>query len=278
MKTNISILFFKKYKNSHILKFLISHNWNKPVSLLFFKLLYFGLFKIMNRIEFLDQNLSVVGKKYIHKEPILIVQNHCGTRDVSLSMAVWAHFGLFCPALVTRESFEISRPYITMTNYFFEMIPLFGYGNNIIIHIVQRLINNQSIIIFPEGSFPSGKYMNSGLVCEGYSGAARIAFEYWKKTGKKLRIQPTCTLGANVAYPPYPDKLKPIFNGKIFYKFGESFTLDFKDGTKDEIDSKTNEIMMKIAAIWNQKHLLPNFNKQYRSQRYSRVGNSRKYD
>jgi len=125
------------------------------------------------------------------------------------------------------------------------------------------------IFLAPTGNFPTGKWANTGFVGEGFSGAARVAYTYWKQTGKKLAIQPACSLGVNIAYSPVnrKEKSERMLNHKIIIKFGHSFTLNFSiNPGKEEIKSKSHEIDTHIAQIWGQKSIVPNLSKFTREQ------------
>jgi len=196
-------------------------------------------------------------------------------------MATWAHLGFLSFVFTTEGSFDTQYPLLPLISHFIEMIPRYGAGEASILRMVQRLKQGDIVNIFPAGTYPEGKYANSGLVTEGYSGATRVAYQYWKQTGKKLVIQPACSIGGNIAYPPRKEGLgaikKRIVNHKIIIKFGPPFTFDFTPNPSyEEIKQKTYELDMHIAAIWGQKKLIPNYSKRWR-QSESGAGKTRVY-
>jgi 1-acyl-sn-glycerol-3-phosphate acyltransferase len=272
--------YYQNFKRWHFFKFLINHKLQRVVVQLIYKFLYWALFKVMNRIEIQDRNKVFALKKEFKGQPFLIVENHCGGMDVLMNMTLWSHLGFLTFVFTNEGSFSPYHPILTMTSHFAELVPRFGSGKSSINRIANRLQMGDIINIFPGGSYPSGKYVNSGFVQEGFSGAARVAYQYWKETGRKLIIQPSCAIGMNRAYPPRYWKKDPkrILNHKVIVKFGEAFTLNFSNELQySEIQEKTTEIQMKIASIWNQKKLFPNYSKEWLRKQGGGAGQPRKY-
>jgi 1-acyl-sn-glycerol-3-phosphate acyltransferase len=255
----VILKFFENYPNSHILKFFINHKLHRLVKLIILKLFYLLLFKVLYRLEFRDiQNLIINNKNYTG-EPILILQNHSSSRDVLIILSSWAHFGVPTSVLGSTFSFSVKNRLSCIISHFFEMIPMYGSGEDIVNSITNRLIKGDCIGILPEGAQPSKNYKNLGLVQEIYTGPARIAYKYWKSTGKKLIIQPICSIGANNVFPPFNSE-KKITKTKIILKCGKPFTLSFSElPDSNEIKEKTEHIAMRLATIWRQKELIPNY-------------------
>jgi len=249
--------FFKSYPQYHILKLFIRLQLNRHISHLFFKFLYWIWFKIINRIQIID-----VDKVRTLRTPFLVVQNHCSYNDAIMQLAVFAHMGYYLHTFTmensfTREAFEC------IFAHFIEMIPRYGTGESCVNRMVSRLIRGGNVSIFPAGTYPSGKYANTGFVQEAYTGAARAAYKYKVTTDQPLIIQPVCSLGANSAYPPKKGDIKGKITSKIFIKFGEPFTLAYtQNPSNGEFREKSAEIQMKIASLWGQKKLIPNLGRQ----------------
>lgn len=226
-----------------------------------FKIIYWIGFKTMNRIELRDKtNIKPLQKSYCG-QPFLIIANHCASLDVIMHTSIWAHLGFFTQTFTSEYSFNTRHYYFPMLTHFAEMIPRYGLGESSIRRMVNRLVLGDIVKLYPEGSYPSGKYINSGFTQEPYTGSARVAYTYWKKTGKKLLIQPVASLGANLAYPPKTKhvKSKPIRNHKIIVKFGKPFTVDFSENPDhEEFKQKSIEMQMHIAEIWGQRRLIQN--------------------
>jgi 1-acyl-sn-glycerol-3-phosphate acyltransferase len=241
------------------------------------KIIYWILFKIVYRLELKDvRNLYIKSKQYTGK-PFLIVQNHCSSRDVIMLITIWAHLGKYSSVLVSTLAFNKKNRLSTIFSHFLELIPHYGTGQNIVLNMTKRLLNGDLVAIFPEGSQPHKEFKNSGFVQEMYTGATRVAYCYWKLTGKNLIIQPSCSLGANNVFPPRNPKEK-IKKTKIFLKFGEPFILEFSEQVEfNEIREKTREIAMNIAKIWGQKKLIPNYNFEGRKSYFKKSGKFRMY-
>lgn len=253
--------FFKNYPPYHFFKFMIDKKLNRAFAVIFFKTIYWIGFKVMNRIELRDKENIFPLQKGNEGKPFLIIVNHCAGLDVIMHTSIWAHLGFFTRTFTSEYSFDPKHYFFPMLTHFIEMIPRYGPGESSIKRMVNCLIQGDVVKLYPEGSYPSGKYFNSGFTQEPYTGSARVVYNYWKKTGEKLVIQPVGSLGANRAYPPKTKRIKsrPIRNHKIIVKFGQPFTIDFSDNpSHEEFKQKAVEMQMHIAQIWGQKHLIPN--------------------
>ncbi|HME55733.1 MAG TPA: 1-acyl-sn-glycerol-3-phosphate acyltransferase [Candidatus Lokiarchaeia archaeon] len=250
------------------------------MSFLIFKGLIYSWFRVVNRLD-LQGTQSCLGKqKSYRRQPFLIVGNHNASQDIIMHMAAWAHLNYFTFVFTTETGFGTKHPFETMVKHFLEMVPRHGTGESSVLRVVHRLRQGDIIELAPTGNFPSGKWANTGFVAEGYSGAARVAFTYWKQVGRKLVIQPACSLGANVAYPPQKrgKNSERILNHKIIIKFGPPFTLDFSANPDyHEFKAKSHEIDMRIARIWGQKHIIPNLSRITHQQETGK-GYPRVYD
>jgi 1-acyl-sn-glycerol-3-phosphate acyltransferase len=149
-----------------------------------------------------------------------------------------------------------------------EMMIKSGDGSKMVQEMVDRLKFGDIVNIFPEGTFPAYVYQNSGLVQEGFTGAARVALEYEKQTGKPLTIVPVGSLGANYAYPP-KEKTKRYPTAKIKVMIGKPFTLnwnDVKKFDKEEVNQNCEIIQHKIMHLVGQKKLIPNYYRRWASK------------
>ncbi len=258
--SKLTQLFFKKYPKINLYKWLIDKKLNRCMVKFVYKILYWFVLKPFNRIE-------LIGKDKIKniKEPFLIVENHIAGLDVIIHLAIWAHLRK------TTFTFVWVGKHLTRTLYealmLSEMIIKHGEGWHLVQQMVNRLKEGDIVNIFPEGTFPGGIYYGTGLVQEGFTGAARVAFEYEKQTGKKLTIVPVATTGTNYAYPP-KEGLNKRPTAKIKVIFGDPFILSFenKDFNKAEMEQKTDEIMHRIAALIGQKRLIPNYLRRWYSE------------
>jgi 1-acyl-sn-glycerol-3-phosphate acyltransferase len=258
--SKLTQFFFKKYLKIHLYKWLVDKKLNRPLAKILYKIIYWFVLKPFNRIELINKD------KIRHlKEPFLIVENHIAGLDVIIHLAIWAHLGK------TTFTFVWVGEYLTQALYevlmLSEMIIKHGEGKRLVQQMVDRLKEGDIVNIFPEGTFPGGKYYGTGLVQEGFTGAARVAFEYEKQTGKKLKIIPVATTGTNYAYPPKERaKRQPAAKIKVF--FGDPFTLSFKNKefNKEEIEQNTDEIMHRIADLIGQKRLIPNYLRRWYSE------------
>jgi len=251
--------FVKSYPKYHIVKFLIEHKLNRITSIILLNVLYWFRFKMLNRLELIDKKNLIIKKRDYSGEPILVVQNHSSERDGSMCMATWSHFGKLIGVFTAIMEFNSKNPFIALKVHFFEMIPIIGRGNEVIMKMVKRLLKGDFVLIFPEGAQPKKEYTNTGFVQECFTGSARVAYNYWQITGKKLIIQPCCTIGANNVFTPFKTE-KKLKKTRIRLKFGIPFTLDFsKNPNYIEFKEKSHEIAIRIAEIWGQKKLIPNY-------------------
>ncbi|MBD3353188.1 MAG: hypothetical protein GF364_17040 [Candidatus Lokiarchaeota archaeon] len=271
--------FFEQHPRSHFLKFILNHHLHRLFAIVVFKVMYWCWFKIMNRIELQGKRHIEYLKSHYENSPFLIIENHVSNTDVLMHYSIWGHLGFMTYVFTSSSAFHPKHPQFTNLTHFIEMIPRYGTGKSNVLRMLRRLLRGDIVNLFTAGTYPSGEYSNTGLVQEGFSGGTRLAYQYWKKTGKKLLIQPVCSIGANKAYPPrswLPPK--PKLNHKIIVKFGEPFFLDFSEEiTYDEIKEKTKEMQMKIAEIWNQKRLIPNYSKIRHRDRSGGTGKPRVY-
>ena len=306
--------FFSNYPSYHFFKFLNNNYLHGYFILILFKIFYW-CFKIFNRLELEGKENMIIKQKNYDGKAFLIVMNHASYNDVLMNYAIWGHLGYMTHTFTLKGSFSPKYRTVPMLIHFIEMVPMIGKGSANINRLVNTIITDKIVTIYPSGTYPAGKYANSGFVQEAFSGAARIAFNYWKKTGVDLLIQPICSLGANMAYPPrrlrrwkkfskkqklkenkrksrkkitkktYLPKssnkkkiLKQQINHKIIFKFGKPFSLKFSDElTYREINEKKNEIQMKIANIWGQKRLITNYKKKWLSKSHDGKSKERKY-
>lgn len=262
--SRLTELFFKNYPKVNMLKFFVDRKLNRVFCATIYKIAYWGLFKPLNRIQ-------LHGKENTKnlQGPFLIVENHIGHMDAIMHLTVWAHLN------------KITFPYVWFGPYLPPIVYIPGMfaelniksasqgrGKQEIQIMVDRLKSGDIINIFPEGTYPGGVYRLSGLVQEGFTGAARIALEYEKQTGKKLTIMPVATKGTNIAYPPIR-KGKRVFAAKIHVYFGKPFQLNFKsmEFDKDEIENHTSRIMREIADLIGQKRIIPNYQRRWRQSR-----------
>lgn len=259
-ENNVQQKFFEKHPRYHFLKFMLNHRLHRLFTLIVFKLMYWLWFKPMNRLELRGkQHIKYIQQEHQNR-PFLIIENHSLNADVMMHYSIWGHLGFVTHVFTSRSAFQAEHPVFTNLTHFIEMIPRYGNGKSNVQRMVRFLKRGDIVNLFPAGTYPSGEYVNSGLVQEAFSGGARVAYNYWKQTGKKLLIQPVCSIGGNKAYPPRtwapPD---PMINHKIIVKFGEPFYLEFSDEIDyEEIREKTEEMQKKIAEIWGQKRLIPN--------------------
>ncbi|MFX0071256.1 MAG: hypothetical protein ACFFAO_09220 [Candidatus Hermodarchaeota archaeon] len=231
---------------------------------------------MMNRLELANTKNFIIKNKKYSNQPVLLIIDHASGYGTSIHLSTWAHFWKTFGLLSTTVEFNNPNPFAAMIPHFFEMIPIYGTGKDIIMKMVKRLMRGDCVLIAPEGAPPYGKYTNTGFIQEMFTGPARVAYTYWKLTGKKLIIQPVCSLGANNAFPPYPSK-KKIKKTKIIVKFGKAYTLTFSEvPSREEIKEKTHQIAMSVAKIWGQKKLIPNYSMTRRKE-FEKTGEHRVY-
>jgi 1-acyl-sn-glycerol-3-phosphate acyltransferase len=280
-KSRVLDKFFKSFPRYHFLKFLLNHKLHRLVTFFIFKLGYYAWFRVKNRVQLVNTNNILPKQSYYKGEPFLIVENHNMEIDVICHYCCWAHLGYMTYVFTTEGSFDITYPIVPILTHFAEMIPRWRSGESSVQRMVDRLMQGDIVNIFPEGTYPSGKYANKGFVQEGFTGAVRVAYNYWKRTGKDLWIQPVASLGGNLAYPPkrrWMVNVKVLRAGKIIIKYGKPFVLKFsKEPDHAEFNNRTHDLMMHIASELGQKKLVPNYTK-LSFQENSGAGKPRKYD
>lgn len=256
IKLSKSILYYlvKKFPRFHIIKFLSDLNIQRFVKAIYFKFIYFFLFKINNRITLVSKENVL---KYKNSTPIIYIANHASDLDVFAILSVLSHLNIEVFPLVNSDIFK--NTFFDLYLNLFEFIPRSGTGEQVIEKIIRRLLKKDNVLIFPEGSYPQGKYKNIGLVQRPFTGIARIISAYNIRSKKEIIIQPICSLGMNNAYPSGSHLINANMNNKIIIKFGKPFRLNLTDmKTYEEIVNISTKITLKIAQIWGQRSLIPN--------------------
>ncbi|MBD3185555.1 hypothetical protein GF325_01905 [Candidatus Bathyarchaeota archaeon] len=231
---------------------------NRLRSLFAQKLIYW-YFKLKNRLEIRERHyLYEILKK---DSDLLVVANHSSTPDVMIHQATHAHLNHLVYSFISSGGFNYRHlPILPTILHFSEQIPRFGPGPKSVNRMVDRLLLGDHVLLFPEGTY------NRGLVMEGFTGVARVAFHYQEKKGKPLLILPSCSIGGREAYNPHKKYMRRVLHQKvesrpgqkIIIKFGEPFTLKFEETpSREDFREKTMEVMHHIAAIWGQKHVYP---------------------
>ncbi|MHA1791644.1 MAG: lysophospholipid acyltransferase family protein [Promethearchaeota archaeon] len=255
--------------------FSASHNRFK---ILIFQKFIYMIFRLKNRLEV--QDAKFLKNELLRSEPFLAVANHSCSLDVLLHQSIHAHFNNLTFSFISSEGFSSAKyPFISNLLYFAEQIPRYGTGSESVQRMIDRLKNGDDVLLFPEGTF------NKGLVMEGFTGVARVIHGYWKQTGKKLRVLPACSIGGHEAYNPKAKFLKrmgikrPSRRGqKIIVKFGEPFTVEMPEKpSKLELNQVTKHVMKKIAEIWGQKKIYPNWKRRNINKWIKTQGNARVY-
>lgn len=246
--------FFRDFPRLHLFKFFVDRHRQRAVWTWLFKTLVYGYFKVKNR-------LTIVGREHVPAHgsgSFLIVENHVAHVDVVMHAALWARLGFPTFTFVSASSFSPAQPFYTAGVHFAEMIPRVGPGRQCVRRMVDRLVDGDVVNIFPAGTYPAGEFVNSGLVQEGFSGAVRVAHQYERRTRTPLRIVPTCSIGANRAYPPRRSGPREPAT-KILVKIGAPFTLPVPDApTYEDIREQARQVQLAIARLWGQRRLIPN--------------------
>ncbi|MHA1368680.1 MAG: 1-acyl-sn-glycerol-3-phosphate acyltransferase [Promethearchaeota archaeon] len=174
---------------------LFHPKFNRAKLLVFYKGLY-CFFRIYNLLEVRNAGyLTDALKKHEH---LLLVANHSGFSDVLMNTAIHAHFNHMVFTFINGGGFNfMDRPLFPTLLHFSEMIPRYGTGQQCVDRMVNRLLRGDHVFLYPEGTY------NFGFVSDAYTGVARVAYEYEKRTGKKLVILPSCAIGSHEAYNPH---------------------------------------------------------------------------
>lgn len=252
-------------------------------------------FKLRNRLE--TRGIHHLRRLMARGEPFLVVANHAGNADVMMHQALHAHHdNLVFTFTDSGGMYRPDVPVLTTLLHFAEIIPRHGPGQKSVDRMVGRLARGDNVLLFPEGSF------DFGLVMEGFTGVARVAREYLKRTGKLLWILPSCSIGMHEAYNPHVWWLRHIRKGKpvgkkkqkaawlpryahvdrphqkVIVKFGAPFTLRFSpDPTKQDYVDATSEVMHRIAGLWGQKRIRPSHSRARVIQANPATNNTRVY-
>ena len=273
--------------------------YRSRLKLLLVQKIFYFIFKLRNRLKIINRHH--VKDLMQRDDPFLVVANHSGSMDVIMHQAVHAHLNNLVYSFIDSFAFHnFTFPVLSTLLYFAEQIPRQGPGQKSVDRMVNRLIEGDNVLLFPEGTF------NFGLVTQGFTGAARVAHGYFKKTGKMLQILPSCTIGMHEAYNPHHrhrrklkkkkkqkrtrkrkrKKMHPLppwvmvsrKNQQVKLKFGEPFTVSLPDEpVKADLKAATAKIMSRIASLWGQKKVRSNRKKQYIAKWYKMEGNKRIY-
>ena len=263
------------------------------IRLLFFQKFIYWCFKARNRLE-------IRGYEHVQREkmkggPFIVVANHAGNMDVMMHQAIHAHHDTLVSSFINGEGFSSPQvPALSAVLYFAEAIPRRGLGQSSVDRVVKRLVAGDRVMYFPEGSF------DFGLVMDGFTGIARIAHGYWQKTGKLLRIIPSCSIGMHDAYNPHmhhhrfrhrnhrhphPARYRlPKWAAakrpgqKVIVNYGPAFTIDLPaTPSVQELRDATTRIMQTIAGLWGQKRIRPNHAHNFINTRLPIVDGKRVY-
>ncbi|MHA1680413.1 MAG: 1-acyl-sn-glycerol-3-phosphate acyltransferase [Promethearchaeota archaeon] len=249
--------------------------------LLMFQKVIYWFFKVRNRLEL--RNTNFLREEMDRGEPLLLVANHSLGPDVMIHQGLHAHLDHLVFSFISSGGYNYRKiPVIPAVLHFSEQIPRYGTGEHCVDRMVNRLIHGDHVLLFPEGTY------NMGLVMEGFTGVARVAYKFEQITGKKLRILPSCSIGGREAYDPHARYMRRVLNqkvkkragAKIIVKFGKPFTLDFPDGivpTKQDYRDATAIVMKRIGMIWGQKRIRTSLKRNRIHKWIKTTGNSRVY-